>query len=80
MNKAIITVMVVLMSMCLYTCGSGGDKSQPADAEKSSKGRIEQFTDDMAQEGVDYVQKPLDKARALQKRAEQRIDAMGEDE
>ncbi len=46
-----------------------------SEEEQEEKGQIEQMTDEMADEAVDMIQTPLDKARAVKKLGDKRTNS-----
>ncbi|MCP4715651.1 MAG: hypothetical protein GY868_11085 [Deltaproteobacteria bacterium] len=44
------------------------------DETTEEKGKIERITDDIAEDAVDYIQSPIDKAKAARDKASQRTE------
>jgi len=91
MNKTLQCLLSILLLACITFLGCPDNKTaesqkkstEEATAEKdttgkdtSDKGAIEKWTDKTAQEAVDKLQKPIDKARALKEQADDRLKEM----
>jgi len=61
--KKILSVLCFCAAFSLTACTAQNDEE---------KGRIEQFTDEVARDATDAVHRPLDKARGVQEIARQR--------
>lgn len=71
MKKIFIFFAVVLMFF--YISFSACSKVEEAEPEEAKKGKIEQVTDQIAHEAVEGIQKPINKARAIQDMSEKRL-------
>ncbi len=63
----IISLVAFVLSVSFTSCSQ-------SEEEQEEKGQIEQMTDEMADEAVDMIQTPLDKARAVKKLGDKRTN------
>jgi hypothetical protein len=63
-------------ALCLFAALSFWACSAP---EEEETGRIEQFTDEVARDATDAIQRPLDKARNVRELSRQRNDDLEQD-
>lgn len=71
MKKLLVPVLCLYSALILTACS-------PADDE--GKGSIEQFTDEVARDATEAIQKPLDRARGVQDIARQRNKEIPQEE
>ena len=69
MNRVLLLIFLVIfvLSLSFSACSQ-------SEEEQDDKGQIEQMTDEMADEAVDMIQTPLDKARAVKKLGDKRTN------
>ena len=71
MNKLLLPALCFFAAISLTACST---------PENEEKGSIEQFTDEVARDATDAIQRPLDKARNVQDIARQRNAEMALEE
>lgn len=65
--------MIKFLLYCCLLLLLGGAVYYALSPEKAGKGTIDEMTDKAAQEMVDNIRTPIDKARTLQKQEEDRV-------
>ena len=71
MKRIIILTGCTLLALSLLGCGAS-EETEP------EKGKIEQMTEEVAEEAVRRINAPINQARDLQKDSEERIEGMEE--
>lgn len=78
-KKTIILFVALLFALPILL---GGCSNEKGEEEKENKGVVEQASDKVAQKAVEYINKPLDKAKdtqALQNAQAQKMENMLEE-
>ncbi len=84
-KTAYVFFLILASAVLLYSCGPSGDVSQKEgpqnETAQNEEGAIEKMRKRAAQKGVDYIQKPVEKARKIEEQARRRVEdlnSMGE--